>query len=94
MARDERRVLWQHDVQIVEKGKPFALRLTLFKSRLVVSDAEDNWIAVDKRKGRMAIERRGNVDWHLEAQSRHRRVRPTQRRATDGERRSRAAVEQ
>jgi len=60
-------VRWKRDIEIVEAGNVrYTLHLKLVKSRLIIQDGEGNRIAVDKRKGRIAIERRGNVDWHRE----------------------------
>lgn len=53
-------------VEITEGAKTYALKLTLFKSRLNIEDEEGNKIAVDKRDGKIRIEKWGNVDWHRE----------------------------
>lgn len=53
--------------KIVEAGDmPYNLTYKLYKSRLTISDDEDNSISIDKRNGRIAIQRRGNVEWHRE----------------------------
>lgn len=67
MPKGASEIGWEKDIEIIEaRDKMFPLHLTLFKSRLVVEDNEGNRIAVDKRQGRIAIERRGKVDWHRE----------------------------
>jgi len=63
------RNIWQ--VDITEANIKYALTLKLFKSRLNIEGGEGNKTAVDKRDGRIRIERWGNVDWRRE--SRHRR---------------------
>jgi hypothetical protein len=61
-------VSWEKDVEITEASKTYKLHLTLFKSRLNVEDTEGNKIAIDKRDGKIAIQKWGNVEFHRDNQ--------------------------
>lgn len=63
-----RKPIQEWDVEIVEGSKPYTLHLKLFKSRLNILDDEGNGIAVDKRDGKIKIERLGKekVEFHKE----------------------------
>lgn len=53
--------------EITEGNKRYRLSYELFKSRLTVEDEEGNKVSIDKRNGRIVIDRHNtNVDWHRE----------------------------
>jgi hypothetical protein len=55
--------------EITEGNTKYKMRYKLFKSSLTVYDMEGNLISIDKRKGRIVINRHGRsktVDWHRE----------------------------
>jgi hypothetical protein len=53
-------------VTINEGGIDYNLIIRLYKSRLNIEDEEGNKIAVDKRRGKIKIQKWGNVEWHRE----------------------------
>jgi hypothetical protein len=58
-------LIWGKKFDIVEAGDHhYPMEAILYQSRLVIKDDEGNRIAIDKRNGRIAIERSGNVNWH------------------------------
>lgn len=54
------------DFEIIEGNTKYRLHYVLHKSRLSIRDANGNLVSIDKRKGRIVIQRRGNVGWHRE----------------------------
>jgi len=54
--------------EITEHGsKVYKMRYKLLKTSLNVYDEDGNFISIDKRKGRIVINRhKTNVDWHRE----------------------------
>jgi len=55
------------EFEIVEGSITYKLRYKLHKSRLTIEDMDGNTVSIDKRKGRIAIDRHNtNVDWHRE----------------------------
>lgn len=55
----------QGNFVIIESGSQvFPMKYTLHKTRLTIEDEDGNKIAIDKRKGRIVIQRWGDVDWH------------------------------
>ena len=53
--------------RIVEGSNEYDLKYKMHKSRLTIFDYEGNVVSIDKRKGKIAIDRHGtNVDWHRE----------------------------
>ena len=52
---------------IIEGDTKYKLKYKLHKSRLTIYDTEGNMVSIDKRRGRIAIDRHGTkVDWHRE----------------------------
>lgn len=67
MVKGKPEIEWEKDFEITEAGdKAYPMHMTLFKSRLVIEDEDGNKVAVDKRKGRIALQKWGNVRWHRE----------------------------
>jgi hypothetical protein len=67
MPKGKPEVRWRKKFTIIEAGdKKFPMTANLYKSRLVIEDEDGNSVAVDKREGRIALERNGNVEWHRE----------------------------
>ena len=52
---------------LVEGKNEYDLRYEMHKSRLTIFDYEGNIISIDKRKGRIVVDRHGTkVYWHRE----------------------------
>lgn len=54
------------ETEIVEGDINYPLTIERKKSRVVVYDEQGNRAAIDKRKGKIRIERTGDVEWHRE----------------------------
>jgi len=66
MTRGVPEIIDERDVKIIEGNKEYTLKETVYKSRIVIKDEDGNRVAIDKRKGKIKVERRGKVEWHKE----------------------------
>lgn len=66
MPKGRPEVSFEATFTITEGSTVYPMRLRLVKSSLVIEDHDGNRVTIDKRKGKILVKRKGNVEWHRE----------------------------